>query len=250
METLRAETLPSQLVCMEESVPPRCTKPPEQTRSLRELFEGLSDPRRKQSKAYPLPGLMTIILLATLCGVNRSQRDLAAFAKTMSDAQLRQLAFRRDKRTRAVRAPGETTFSRALKMIDERQLEEILLRWQEKILGPSTDEVIAIDGQKLRHSGGVELVSTFGVESGRWMGTERTESKSNEIPAARTLVERLDLSGKTVVADARHTRVDTTGTILMEKGADYSFTVKGNQKEMLQSCESLLTEQAFSPSER
>lgn len=249
METLRAEILPPELVCVEERVGPRCTTPPDQIRSVRELFEELADPRRKQSKAYPLPGLMTIVFLATLCGVSRGQRDLAAFAKTMSDAQLRQLGFRRDKRTRAVRAPGETTFFRALKMVDERQIEEILLRWQENILGPPTDEVVALDGKKLRNSGGVELVSAFGVESGRWLGTERTDSKSNEIPAARTLVERLDLSGKAVVADALHTQVDTANTILMEKGADYSFTVKGNQKEILQSCESLLAERAFSPSE-
>ena len=249
LETLRAETLPPELTSVEERTAPRCTTPPEQIRSIRELFDGLVDTRRKQSKAYPLSGLMTIVLLATLCGVNRGQRDLAAFAKTMSDSQLRQLSFRRNKRTREVRAPGETTFFRALNMVDERKFEDVLLRWQEKILGPPADKVIAVDGKKLRHSGGVELVSAFGVESGRWMGTERSDSKSNEIPAARVLMERLELSSKIVVADALHTQVDTASTILMQKGADYCFTVKGNQKEILRTSESLLAERAFSPSE-
>ena len=249
MESLRAETLPADLQGAEDRVAPRCTTPPDDIRSLRELFEGLADPRRKQSKAYPLPGLLSVVLLATLCGVCRGQRDLAAFAKTMSQTQLRQLGFRRNRKTREVRAPGETTFFRALQLVDEREIETALLRWQEKILGAPTDQIVALDGKKLRHSQGVELVSAFGVETGRWMGTERTDSKSNEIPAGRTLASRLDLAGKTVVADALHTQVDMATTLLMEKGSDYCFTVKGNQKEMLQNCESLLAEQAFSPSE-
>lgn len=250
MEALRAETLPPAWRPAEERVAPRCAMPPEEIRDVRELFEGMLDPRRRQSKAYPLPGLLTVVLMATLCGVTRGQRDLAAFAKTLTQGQLRQLGFRRNRRTREVRAPGETTFFRALRIADERQIEEALLRWQEKILGPAEDGVIAVDGKKLRHSGGVELVSAFGVGSGRWMGTERTDSKSNEIPAARTLVDRLELSGKILVADALHTQTDTADTILLEKGGDYCFTVKGNQKELLRTSESLLAERAFSPSER
>lgn len=248
MEALRGETLPADCRAAEERVAPRCTAPPDEIRSIREIFEGLADPRSGKSKAYPLSGLLTIVLLATLCGVSRGQRDLAAFAKTMTQAQLRQLGFRRDKKTREVRAPGETTFFRILHLVDEREIETALLRWQEHILGPPADEVVAIDGKKLRHSGGVELVSAFGVETGRWMGTERTDSKSNEIPAARILASRLDLTGKIVVADALHTQVETADLLLREKGAEYCFTVKANQKEMLRSCESLLTERAFSPS--
>ncbi len=249
MAALRAETLPPAWQPVEDSIAPRCRMRPEEIRDIRELFEEMDDPRRKQSQAYSLPGLLTIVLLATLCGVNRGQRDLAAFAKSMTQGQLRQLGFRRNRRTREVRAPGETTFFRALRIADERQIEEVLLRWQEKILGPVEDQVIAVDGKKLRHSGGVELVSAFGVESGRWMGTECTDSKSNEIPAGRKLVDRIELSGKTLVADALHTQTETASTILFEKGGDYCFTVKGNQKELLHTSESLLTEQAFSPSE-
>ena len=85
---------------------------------------------------------------------------------------------------------------------------------EEQILGPAQDTLIATDGKKLRHAQGVELVSAFGVQSGRWMGTVCTKSKSNEIPAARELLGRLDLVGKTVVADALHTQVETARQIV------------------------------------
>jgi hypothetical protein len=52
--------------------------------------------RRKQSLAYPLPGLLALIAVATFCGVVLGQRGLAAFARTLSQGQLRALQFRLD----------------------------------------------------------------------------------------------------------------------------------------------------------
>jgi predicted transposase YbfD/YdcC len=116
-----------------------------------------------------------------------------------------------------------------------------------KVLGPARDTLIATDGKKLRHAQGVELVSAIGVQSGRWMGTVCTETKSNEIPAARELLGRLDLVGKTVVADALHTQVETARQIVFEGGGDYIFTIKDNQKTLHQTVAGLLEKQAFSP---
>jgi len=36
-----------------------------------------------------------------------------------------------------------------------------------QVLGPAENPLIAVDGKKLRHAAGVELVSAFGVKSGR-----------------------------------------------------------------------------------
>ncbi len=199
-----------------------------------------------------------------VCGVERGQRDLAAFAGTLSKGQLRALKFRRDRHTGAIRCPDETTFFRVLHGVDERVLEQALLAWQEQLLGPAQDTLIATDGKKLRHAQGVELVSAFGMQSGRWLGTVCTEAKSNEpngvrsparqlpgspkgsaggrwqIPAARELLGRLDLAGKTVVADALHTQVETARQIVFEGGGDYIFTVKDNQKTLHQTVAGLL----------
>ena len=94
----------------------------------------------------------------------------------------------------------------------------------------------------------MELVSAFGVESGRWQGTVLTASKSNEIPAARELLKKVDIEGKTVIADAIHTQFETARQIVMEGGGQYILTVKGNQKQLRENIERRLTESPVPPS--
>lgn len=246
---LRAPVLPAEWAVVEEKTQPRCRARAQEIRSLIEHLKGLPEFRRKQALAYPLPGMLALIAMAVFCGVVRGQRDLAAFGRTLSQGQLRALGFRSDRHTGRVRAPDETTFFRVLTGVDEALLERALLAWQEQVLGPVQDKLIAIDGKKLRHAQGVELVSAIAVESGRWLGTVRTERKSNEIPAARDLLGKLDVVGKIVVADALHTQDDTARQILYEGGGDYVFTVKDNQKSLHQTLEKLLAPQPFSPSQ-
>jgi hypothetical protein len=145
-----------------------------------------------------------------------------------------------------------TTFFRILNEVDERALELALLAWQDQVLGPVQDRLVALDGKALRHSQGGQLVSAVGAQSGRWLGTVRTPDKTNEITAARTLLERLnqrlDLSGKAVVLDALHTNQETARLIVQELGADYLFTVKANQETLHKTVCGLLQARAFPPS--
>lgn len=73
-----------------------------------------------------------------------------------------------------------------LKAVDENLWERILWHGQEKVLGPVQDSGIALDGKTLRQARGVQLVSRFGVQSGRGLGTIAVADKSNEIPAAQS----------------------------------------------------------------
>jgi hypothetical protein len=129
-------------------------------------------------------------------------------------------------------------------------VEAMLLRWQEKILGPVTDTLIAIDGKTLCHAHGTELVSALGTQTGRWLGTELVLAESNEIPAAQKLLDRLDLDldDKLIVLDAMHTQTLTAQKIHHERGADYVMTVKANQKTLYETLEAKLQTQFFSPS--
>ena len=245
---LRATHLPAEWAGVEEKKVPRCATPVKEIQSLREELEAMSEFRSPQQTAYPIAGMMALIVLATFAGVVRGQRDLAAFARTLSQAQLRAFGFRMNLKTRRYRCPKETVFFRVLQAIDEDQLEGILLRWQERILGPIHDEIIALDGKVLRHARGVQLVSSFGAESGRWLGTIAVAQKSNEIPAAQALLDRQNVEGKLVVLDAIHTQDQTARKIVFEKGGDYVFTVKKNQETLFKTLEKKLTPGAFSPS--
>ena len=244
---LRAPTLPPPWAKVEEAVDPRCTAKMAQIRSLMESVRAqIPEFRRAQSLGYPVAGLTCLTVMAVAQGVVRGPLDLAQYADTLSQAQLRALGFRRDPNTGDIRCPKKTTFTRFLHGVDDDAVEQVLLQWQEQILGPIQDRIVIIDGKKVRH-GGVEIVNAVN-STGRFLGSVITQSKSNEIPAGRQLLLQQDLLGKIVLADALHTQDETAQQILYEQGADYLLTVKGNQPTVQKTLEKLFVKQPFSPS--
>lgn len=244
---LCAESLPADWKRVEEKASPRCTTQASQMRSLVEhLRAEVPEFRCKEALAYPLAGFLAFIALAMFSGVRRGPQDLAEYAATLSQGQLRALGFRTDKHTGRIRCPGESTFKRMLPQIDAAALERALLLWQDQVLGASQDKLVIVDGKTLRHAH-VELVSAVDG-SGRWLGTVPVKEGSNEIPAARELLGKVSLDNKTALADALHTQIETAQQILFEGGGDYALTVKANQKELVQTLSQLLTPGKFSPS--
>ena len=107
------------------------------------------------------------------------------------------------------------------------------------------DTLVIVDGKKMRH-GGVEMVNATSGQ-GQFLGGKITPKKTNEIPAARDVLQTLDLNGKIVLADALHTQMETAQQIVFEQGGDYVLTVKGNQKNLQTTLENLFKKQGFSP---
>ena len=213
----------------------RCRTNAPELKTVREHFENITDYRTGTNWRYRLSGLLTLVFCAVLSGVSRGQRDLAEYAEGLSQGQLRALGFRRNRKTRRIPCPKETTFFRLLSQTDPVELQEALLKCLELLLGPESDtRTIIIDGKALRSSQGVELVSAFNGETGRWLGTEMVEDKSNEIPAARSLIERCGTDRAMVLTDALHTQKLSAREIVQDCGADYLMTVKANQKGLLQ----------------
>jgi hypothetical protein len=244
---LRAAQLPPEWAKVEEAARVRCTAKAPEIRSLMEsLLQEVPEYRRAQALAYPLPGLVALMVMAAAHGVVRGPQDLADYADTLSEGQLRALRFRADPHTRDIRCPKKTAFTRVLHEVDDDLIEQVLLRWQDQILGPRQDRMIIFDGKKVRHAG-VEIVNAVDSK-GRFLVSVVTESKSNEIPAARELLGGQDLLGKILVADAMHTQDETAKQILFEGGGDYLLTVKGNQSTLETDLKKLFEKQSFSPS--
>jgi predicted transposase YbfD/YdcC len=244
---LCAAHLPPEWKKIEEKAAPRCTVKAWQMRSLVEhLRVEVREFRSKEALAYPIAGFLALIALAMFSGVRRGPQDLAEYAASLSQGQLRALGFRTKRGTTRLRHPGESTFKRVLPRIDAGALERALLLWQQQLLGPSQDKLVIVDGKTLRHAH-VELVSAVDG-SGRWLGTVGVKEGSNEIPAARELLDKVPVTDKTALADALHTQIETAQQILFEGGGDYALTVKENQKELVQTLTTLLTRSDFSPS--
>ena len=244
---LRAPQLPAEWAPVEQVAPIHCTAKVSEIGSLMEsLRQEVPEFRRAQALAYPLPGMICLMVMATAQGVVRGPQDLADYADTLSQAQLRALKFRADPHTGDIRCPKKTTFTRVLHEADEDLVERVLLRWQDQILGPRQDRIVIFDGKKVRHAG-VEIVNAVDSQ-GRFLGSVITDSKSNEIPAARQLLSGQDLRGKILVADAIHTQDETAQQILFEGGGDYLLTVKANQPTLQTTVANLFVKQSFSPS--
>lgn len=89
--TLRAARLPADLQHVEDAVIPRADLTMVEIRRLLVLCRQVPDWRAKKGKDYSLQCLLSIMVMATLAGVARGQRDLAAFAQGLTRFQLRAL---------------------------------------------------------------------------------------------------------------------------------------------------------------
>lgn len=244
---LRAADLPPAGAGAEAQLAPRCTAKAAEIRSLMDILQAEAPEfRRKQSLAYPIAGMVALMVMAMATGVRKGPDDLAQYADTLTQTQLRALRFRRERNSQTIRFPKKTVFHTVLTKVDAALLERALLAWQNQLLGPAQDNVILIDGKKMR-GGGVEMVNAT-TGAGRFVGAVMTAPQSNEIPAARLVLKTLDLTGKIVIPDALHTNFETAQQILHEQGGDYLMTVKGNQPVIQKTLARLFEKQAFSPS--
>ena len=208
--------------------------------SLLERFDQVEDWRQPIGKRHKLSTVMAIIALACLAGVGQGYRAVSRFSKRLTKLQRRALRCWIHPDTAKAQVPSEAVFQRVLQAIPRRQVEAIALQWQNDLLGavPATDAVV-MDGKEAR-GGKLMLVNAIAQPSQRLLGVEPVDQKTNEIPTARTLRERLELKGKLVQLDGLHTQHQTVHQILYEKGADYSLILRDNQPTLLTTAQQLL----------
>jgi hypothetical protein len=227
---LQAEKMKPAWAPVEEKVSPRCTQKAKEIRSLGEHFKKVPD-FRSRVQSYPIWSLLTIVALAYLCGAPQGPKDLAKFARQMNRGQRRAVGIHRN-RKREIPAPSQSSFQRVINAVNAREVEAAILAFQAQVRGPvPKGEMVAIDGKAAKRSQGEMLLNAVAVPSLYYLSSEPVPvDKTNEIPVAQALFERLDLVGRLVGLDALHTQRETACKIVQEAGADYMLTVKGNQK--------------------
>ncbi|HOX59981.1 MAG TPA: ISAs1 family transposase [Candidatus Paceibacterota bacterium] len=239
---LRAERLPAHLARYQKPVPPACPVAGQAVESLWERFERVPEWREPKGKRHKLPTVLTIIALACLAGVGQGYRAVSRFARRLTRLQRRALRCWVHPDTGRLEVPSEAVFQRVLQAVPRQQVEAILLAWQEQVLGPlPASDAVVIDGKEVC-GGGLMLVNAVAQPSQRGLGLEPVACRTNEIPTARTLIERLALTGRLVQMDGMHTQHQTVQQILYEKGADYSLILRENQPTLLKTAQTLLPE--------
>jgi hypothetical protein len=236
--SLQAEQLKPALAILETKVGPKSRHTVKEIGSIVDYLKQAPD-FRKRVESYPLWSMLAICLLAMLCGAPRGSKDLAKFARKLSQAQRRALGIR--PRHSRYPTPSQPTFWRLLQEVSGAKLEQILLSVQAQLRGPAPkNELVVLDGKEPKHGGGQSVLTAVCVPSQYYVASAIVDTKTNEIPVAQRLFEQLDLKERFVSLDALHTQTQTARDIVLQAGGHYLLTTKDNQPTLRQNIEKLL----------
>ena len=209
---------------------------------LKSILQQVPDPRGKQGQDYKLWSILSLIILSLLCG-RRGMMAAFVLGRSLSRRQKAALGFVRGT------SPCHATLTETMRVIDAQVLADVLgsLCLEED----ASSRHIAIDGKTMRASkdrdGKAEhVLSAFCCGLQTIVGHEASRGKGLEIPDALKLLERLDLTGKIVTGDAIFCQ-KSIATKIVERGGDYIFPVKDNQKTLRQDIETAFNEPVFPP---
>jgi predicted transposase YbfD/YdcC len=195
--------------------------------SVLSYFGELEDPRSDKNLMHPFINIVSIAILATICGAD----DWVA-VETYGNAKKLWLETFLDLSNGI---PSHDTFGRVFRWLDEEAFQVKFAEWTARICEMTGGEVVAMDGKKLRRSGdcrhardGIWMVSAWASENRMVLGQRKVDEKSNEITAIPQLLAQLDLSGCIVTVDALNTQTAIAKQIV-DAQADYIMAVKGNQ---------------------
>lgn len=178
----------------------------------------------------------TIAVCAVIFGA-RSYRAIADWASWLTEQDLRRFGSTRGE------APSEPTIRRVIQRIDVEEFDRKIGMWLQR-LQSLTGKAIAMDGKTLRGSGDGEespkhLLSAVVHKEGIVIAQKDVSEKTNEITRVKPLFKGLDIERSVVTGDALLTQREIARHIVEEKKADYLFTVKGNQQELLEDIRAL-----------
>jgi predicted transposase YbfD/YdcC len=212
---------------------------PAQCRSLLDDLAKLTDPRKRRGRRHALGAVLAVAVAAVLAGA----RSLVAIGEWAADAPapvLAALGVRRDPLRRVWRPPAEATVRRVLASIDPDALDLVIGRWladQQPPPALAWRQAVAVDGKTLRGSGHhpsppVHLLAAMDHTTHAVLAQTDVDATTNEIARFRPLLERLDLTGAVVTADALHTQREHADWLVTHKHAAYLLIVKANQPSL------------------
>src|SRR6266436_1040509 len=215
--------------------------------SLYSAFEQVTDGRKKKGKRYPLPLLLTLLLLGKLAG----ETTVSGIVDWVKERQ----AWLRSQLDWPKRFPTNSTYSEALARCDAEQIvtvvASVLLKARaveqcgtepSRLEAHKPEEALThveMDGKTLRgtlkhesaEQPSVHLLCLYECQSGIVLTQRAVQSKENEISAAAALVHPALVKGRIISSDAMHTQKKWCACVHAYEGY-YLTVVKKNQPQM------------------
>ena len=208
---------------------------------MKDILKSVPDPRGRQGRDYELWSLLSLVIVAFLCG----RRGLAAafrMGRKLTREQRERLGF-------GLRMPCHSTLTETMGLIDADALADL---FGSLVMVEDADtRHISIDGKTMRASKdgqgrAMHCVSAFCLGLQQVLNHTASAGKGLEIPDALALLDKLDLRGKIVTADALMCQKSIVAKVL-EKGGDYVLPVKDNQATLRQDIETAFETPVFPP---
>lgn len=208
---------------------------------LLERFRVVSDGRSDVGRDHPVAAVLTLAAAAVVAGI----RSFAAIAGAVADTPAQVLASlyaRCGSDTR--RPPSPSTIWRVITGADADAVDAAVGAYLADQRGdPVAGEALAVDGKTVRgavdaEGNQVHLMSATTHADRCVLAQTDVAAKTNEIPCFTSLLDRIDITGTVVTADALHTQRGHA-EYLRGRNAHFVFIVKDNQPRLFDAIDAM-----------
>lgn len=197
--------------------------------SMNEIFNmyfGIIEDERCQSNIiHPLIDILKLVMVSVLCGMDELDKIIEYGNNKKqfleNEFQIKQI-------------PSKATLTRVFVMIDSKWLGLSVTCILNTLIKEKVSQIM-LDGKAIKSTDAIRTIEsmmnivTAYTDTGISLGQITVNSKTNEIPAVKELLEMLDIEGMVVTADAMHCQKETA-KIIVEKKGDYVLQLKANQR--------------------
>ena len=197
--------------------------------SLDIYFELVEDPRSKAHITYKLTDILFVIVTGMLCSCTDLEMIIEFAEEKIEFIQ---------KYTEMDTIPCLSTLSNIINVLKPTHLELCLYGIFNNVLKTKMElkeKQICIDGKTIcstatmkEHERPMHIITALLADESISLGQITVESKSNEIPAVKELIELIDVKDAVITMDAMHCQKETA-ELIIENGGNYVLQLKANQ---------------------
>ena len=198
-----------------------------ENKNISDYFAELETTKEYDGYFFSITAAVTICILGTFCGL----RNMKRIHQWASNNKIRSFLAEHFGIKDLV---CYSWFTQVLGLIKPESFNECFIKWvmdSVKYAGLTLSfdgKTICSTGKMKAYKNALHIVNAQIANLGITLGQKAVDSKSNEIPAVRDLIELLDIRGCLVVADALNCQKETAQKIV-DGGGDYLLSVKDNQ---------------------
>jgi predicted transposase YbfD/YdcC len=200
--------------------------------TIEQYFGDVPDPRTGPAKLHVLLDILTIVLLAVICGAD----DWVA----VHDFGVAREEWLKTFLSLPHGIPSHDTFGRVFALLRPEELQRRYLAWIQHVAKLAAGEHVALDGKALRGSADARwgqealvMLSAYASAAGLVVAQVAVPADTNEIAVLPELLKLLGLSGCVVTVDAAHCQTENA-RLITAQGGDYVFALKANQADLFE----------------